>query len=160
MFVGASGPKVAQSKTPGLEAKMRSKLRSTRLFRWLAACGTAIALAAPSASAAPVEQFLDHPRACETQWIAEYQLLDLGSQAQRSCEEPVRSVSGTATPTEDRAFPGLAAAARDIPRVESTEPGFDWASAAIGAATAVGLLALAFVAALATSRRGRPGTAR
>jgi hypothetical protein len=144
---------------------MTCKLQSPRLARPLAGCAAAVALAAPSAAARPVEQFIDPPSPCETQWIADYQLLDLGSQAPRSCEEQVAASRGSgapapAKPTAADTFPGLAATARGVPRVESADAGFDWASAAIGAATAAGLVGFASLAARATSRRSRLRTAR
>jgi hypothetical protein len=71
-------------------------------------------------------------------------------------------------PTEAGTFPGLAAAARaasvspavapDAPSVTSNDPGFDWGSAAIGAAAAGGLIALFGLAlpALRSRRRVLP----
>jgi hypothetical protein len=143
---------------------MTSMAHSPRLFRCLAASVAAVALAAPSASAAPVEQFLETPRACETQVVAKYRVparVPLSS----SCDEqavPSRATGAPVPgkPTEADAFPGLAAAARDVPRAESTDPGFDWASAVIGAATAAGLFAFGSLAAMAVGRRNQVRTAR
>jgi hypothetical protein len=139
-------------------------LHSPRLIRCLVVGVAAIAMAAPTATAAPADQFLGPPGSCETQVVAKYRA-PARVPAPPSCEEQVVASRGTgapapAKPTEADTFPGLAAEVRDVPRVESADAGLDWASAAIGAATAAGLLALASLGALATSRRSRVRTAR
>ncbi|MGZ9034147.1 MAG: hypothetical protein ACXW25_07010 [Rhodospirillales bacterium] len=77
-----------------------------------------------------------------------------------------------ARPTEDQAFPGLARQARaataklstrpvdtqpTTPRAQPTDPGFDWGSAAAGAA---GLIALVSLGGPALNTRRRMRTAR
>jgi hypothetical protein len=151
---------------------MTSKLHSSWLVRCLAVGAAAIALAAPSASAAPVERFLDPPGSCETQWDAKYRFghpvsCEEQALAARGVWAPARSATTAATPTEARTFPGLAAlairsasTAATATSVGSSDPGFDWASAAVGAGVAAGLVALAWLAAMAASRRSRLRTAR
>jgi hypothetical protein len=148
---------------------MIPQLRARRLACSFAASMAALALAAPSAPARPIEQFLDSVGSHDALVSCETQVVNLRVPArvpvQSSCEDQAVASRGTgapapAKPTEADTFPGLAAEVRDVPRVESADAGFDWASAAIGAATAAGLLALASLAALATSRRSRLRAAR
>lgn len=143
---------------------MTPQLHTRRIARYSAACIAALALAAPTAPASSVEQLPVRASSCEPQVVAKYRV-PVRVPAPPSCEEQVVGSRGTrapapAKPTEADTFPGLAAEVRDVPRVESADPGFDWASAAIGAATAAGLLGFAWLAALATRRRSRLRTAR
>jgi hypothetical protein len=133
---------------------MTSKLHPPRPICWLAAGATAIALAAPSASAVPVERFLDSPSGCETQVVAKYRV-PARVPPPSSCVEPA-----PARPSEVDTFPGTAAAARDAFRVESSDPGFGWASAVVGASGAAGLIALVSLMAPAVRSRRRVRTAR
>jgi hypothetical protein len=106
-----------------------------------------LALAAPVASARPVEQFLEPETACEQQWARAY-----GTPAPASCEQQVLASRGTGSPAEP------AVAASDAPSVPSTDSGFDWGAAAAGAGAA-GALALVGWSVLAVSHR-RVRTAR
>jgi hypothetical protein len=104
-----------------------------------------LALAAPVASARPVEQFLDPDTACERQWVSTY-----GTPAPSSCEDQVLASRGSGGPAE--------VTASAAPSLPSTDSGFDWGAAAAGAGVA-GALALAGWSVLALSRR-RVRTAR
>ena len=99
------------------------------------------ALAVPAASARPVEQYLDPATSCEQQWVGTY-----GTPAPSSCEEQVLASRGTGAPAEATA---TASPAASLP---STDSGFDWGAAAIGAGAA-GLAALAGWSVLVMSRR-------
>lgn len=144
----------------------------SRRVRALAATTAAIALAAASASAVPAEQVLAPPSSCETRWEAKYRFAhpvscEEQALASRGSGAPADSATTAATPTEAHTFPGLAARARRSARtavtatpVRSIDSGFDWASAAAGAGVTAGLLALAWLAAMAASRRSRLRTAR
>jgi hypothetical protein len=141
---------------------MRLNTHTHQFARWLAAGVAVLALAAPTALARPAEQNVDPPSSCEAQWARQYH-----RQAPHQCEQQVLASRGTGAPvgtTEATTFPGLAAQARaataslDTPRpapVNVSDPGFEWASAAIGAAVAAGLIALIALAAPAVrTRRG------
>jgi hypothetical protein len=106
-----------------------------------------LALAAPAATARPVEQYLDPATACEQQWVSTY-----GTPAPSSCEEQVLASRGAGAPAEGTAT------ASAVPSLPSTEPGFDWGAAAIGAGAA-GAIALGSWSVLTLSRR-RVRTAR
>jgi hypothetical protein len=106
-----------------------------------------LALAAPVASARPVEQFLDPATSCEQQWTSTY-----GTPAPSSCEEQVLASRGTGAPAD------APATASGTPSLPSTDSGFDWGAAAAGAGAA-GVMALVGWSVLALSRR-RVRTAR
>jgi len=107
-----------------------------------------LALTAATATARPAEQLLDPASSCEQQWIAAY-----GTQAPGSCEQQALASRGTGSPTASTVT------VRDAPRVEAPDSGFDWGSAAIGAAAVAGLFALGTLGAMAVDRRGRLRTA-
>ena len=104
-----------------------------------------LALAAPAASARPVEQFLEPATSCEQQWVAAYH-----TSAPSSCEEQALASRGLGAPAE-ATVTGDAA-----PSLPLTDSGFDWGAAAVGAGAA---LALGGWSVLALSRR-RVRTAR
>jgi hypothetical protein len=106
-----------------------------------------LALAVPAASARPVEQFLDPATSCEQQWVAAYH-----TPAPAACEQQVLASRGTGSPAEP------SAAASAAPSLPSTDSGFDWGAAAIGAGAA-GVIALFGWSVLMVSRR-RVRTAR
>ena len=106
-------------------------MRFHRGFLVVAAC---LALAAPVASARPVEQFLD-PSACDA-----------------ACEAQVLASRGKGAPVKPEP------AANEAPSLPSADSGFDAASAAAGAAVA-GLIGVAMWSLVASSRR-RVRTAR
>jgi hypothetical protein len=142
---------------------MRLITRTRPFARSLAAGVAALALAAPTAPAIPVEQYLDPPSSCAAQWSRQFH-----RQAPQPCDKQVLASRGIGAPggtTEANTFPGLAAQARaataslDAPRVTSTDPGFEWGSAAIGAAAAAGLIALFALAAPAVRSHRRMRTA-
>jgi hypothetical protein len=145
---------------------MRLNTHTRHFTRSLAAAVAVLALAAPTAPARPAEQYVDPPSSCEAQWSRQYD-----RQAHHQCEQQVLASRGTGAPagtTEATTFPGLAAQARaataslDTPRpapVSVSERGFEWASAAIGAAVAAGLIALIALAAPAVRTRRRVRTA-
>jgi hypothetical protein len=100
-----------------------------------------LALAVPAASARPVEQYLDPATACQQQWVGTY-----GTAAPSSCEEQVLASRGAGAPAEGTAT------ANAVPSLPSTDSGFDWGAAAIGAGAA-GLIAFAGWSVLVMSRR-------
>jgi hypothetical protein len=106
-----------------------------------------LALAAPAASARPVEQFLEPATSCEEQWAAAYH-----TSAPSSCEEQALASRGSGAPAE------ATVTADAAPSLPSPDAGFDWGAAAIGAGAA-GAIALAGWSVLALSRR-RVRTAR
>jgi hypothetical protein len=108
---------------------MRSQFNLRRSTAALAAALAALALTAPVAAARPVEQFLGTE---STQSPCAISREALTSPA---CEEQALASRGTGRPTAD--VPA-ASVARDV----STDTGFSWGAAAIGAGTAVALLAL------------------
>ena len=85
---------------------------------------------------------------CGAQWTAAY-----GTEAPGSCEEQALASRGTGAPTQPTA------AVADAPRADSPESGFDWGSAAIGAAVAACLFAAGTLTAMTLGRRGRLRTA-
>jgi hypothetical protein len=112
----------------------------------LATALATLALAAPAAPARPVEQFLgthSSPSACDHS-PASHPAPNCNAQA---LPRPSAAPTGDVSP---------ASPARDL----STDAGFSWGAAAIGAGTALGLLALASMAAIALSGRARIRTAR
>jgi hypothetical protein len=115
--------------------------------RSLAAAVAALALAAPSAPAASAEP-TEPSSSCKVLWEATYH-----TKAPPGCEEQALASRGQGAPT------GLAAATTEAPSVSSTDRGFEWGAAAIGAAGAAGLMALVMFAAPARLRR-RVRTAR
>jgi hypothetical protein len=117
---------------------VRLNTQTDRLICMLAASVACLSLAVPSASARFYPVSPDGPSSCQTQWTEAFQV-----PAAESCEEQVLASHGTAAP----AAPGRAA----------TEPGFQWGSAAIGAAGAAVLIALlGFGAPALRSRRRVP----
>jgi hypothetical protein len=114
----------------------------------LALAALMLALTAATASARPAEQLLEPRSSCEAQWVAAY-----GTEAPGSCEQQALASRGTGAPNQPTV------AVSDVPRVESPDSGFDWGSAAIGAAAVAGLFALGTLAAIALDRRGRVRTA-
>jgi hypothetical protein len=121
-----------------------------KLGSTLAASLAALALAAPAASAQPIDvgAFVDpSASACEEQWLAAY-----GTPAPRPCSDQALASRGVgaATRTTD--------AMRNAPR--SVDAAFDWDSAAIGAGGAAALLALGSLAAMAAGGPNRVRTAR
>ena len=155
---------------------MTSQLPSPQPISWLAAAAAAVALAPTAASAAPTEEVPHSSSACETHVFAKYRV-PARVPIPRSCEElmlpsrgaaaPARSLESASTPTEARTFPGLAAQASGSGSTAATrtgagssDSGFDWISAAVGGAVTAGLLAVAWLAAIAASRRGRLRAAR
>lgn len=123
--------------------------RTSRLaLRWIAAAIACLALAAPSAPASAVDQRSEPSSSCEVQWEATYH-----TKAPRGCEDQVLASRSTGAPT------GPATATNDAPSVTSTDSGFDWGAAAVGAAGAAGLIALFTFATPARLRR-RVRTAR
>lgn len=94
--------------------------------RPLAVALAALALASPTAMAAPIDSL---------------------------SEEQVLASRGTGAPSEP------AAAVSDSPRAEAPDSGFDWGSAAIGAAALAALLAAGTLVAMALDRRSRVRTA-
>jgi hypothetical protein len=121
-----------------------SKLRRTTAA--LAGALAALALAAPVAPARPVEQFIGTPS---------QNPCDVSSNAHNAsaCKQQAQESRGSGGPTAE--LPS-ASVARDL----TTDTGFSWGAAAIGAGTAVALLALGSMAALALTGRGRIRTAR
>lgn len=107
-----------------------------------------LALTATTATARPAEQLLEPAGACEQQWIAAY-----GVEAIGSCQQQTLASRGTGSPTASTVT------LSDAPRVESPGSGFDWGSAAIGAAAVAGLFAVGTLGAMALDRRGRMRTA-
>jgi hypothetical protein len=153
-----------------------SNLRSPRSIRCLVAGVPALALAAPTATAALADQVLNLPGSCEAQAFAKYRVparmplpvscMEQLSAARRAAA-PARSTTTAAKPTEATSFPGLAAQARRSTATAATAAstgssgsGFDWGSAAVGAAVTAGLLALAWLAAITAGGCGRMRTAR
>jgi hypothetical protein len=124
--------------------RFHSKLR--RSSAGLAGVLAALAVAAPVAPARPVEQFLG---------TASQNPCGVSSNAHNAsaCKQQAQESRGSGGPTVD--LPS-ASVARDL----TTEAGFSWGAAAIGAGTAVALLALGSMAALALTGRGRMRTAR
>jgi hypothetical protein len=108
-----------------------------------------LALAAPAASARPVEEFLEPSSSCETTWAAAYE-----TGAPSGCEEQVLASRGTGAPAQPAAAAGGSAVAR------STAAGFDWGSAAIGAAGGAGAIALLSVGVMPMLSRRRVRPAR
>jgi hypothetical protein len=118
----------------------RRSRRLTLRYLTLGLAGLMLALTCATASALAGE-----PRSsCEEQWIATY-----GVPAPSSCEEQALASRGTG------ASNGPAATVSDVPRVDSPDSGFDWGSAAIGAAAVAGLFALGTLGVMALDRRGR-----
>ena len=107
-----------------------------------------LALTAATATARPAEQLLEPASACEQQWIAAY-----GAEALGSCEQQALASRGTGSPTASTV------SVSDAPRVDAPDSGFDWGSAAIGAAAVAGLFAVGTLGAMALDRRGRVRTA-
>ena len=85
---------------------------------------------------------------CATQWQAAY-----GTEASGSCVEQALASRGTGAPTQPTA------AVADASRADSPDSGFDWGSAAIGAAVAACLFAACTLTAMTLGRRGRLRTA-
>lgn len=125
---------------------MRSDSRLRRTTAALAGALAALALAAPAAPARPVEQFLG---------TASQNPCDVSSNAHNAsaCKQQAQQSRESGNPTAD--LPS-ASVARDL----TTDAGFSWGAAAIGAGTAVALLALGSMAALAATGRGHIRTAR
>ena len=125
---------------------MRSRSKLRRSTAALAGALAALALAAPVAPARPVEQFIGtaSPNPC-----------DVSSNAHNvsACKHQAQESHRSGGPTAD--VPS-ASVARDL----TTDTGFSWGAAAIGAGTAIALLALGSMAALALPGRGRIRTAR
>jgi len=126
---------------------MRSESNLRRTTAALAGALAALALTAPVAPARPVEQFLGTESSQSP--------CDISREAHTTpaCEEQALASRGTRRPTADEPS---ASVARDL----STDTGFSWGAAAIGAGTAVALLALGSMAALALTGRGRIRAAR
>ena len=103
-----------------------------------------LALVAPATSARPAEDFLG-PQPSET--ACEPSRDPNGSDA-NDCDEPAAASEGTVAPAVE---PRTASTARDI----SSDPGFDWGAAAIGAGAATALMLLGSMAAIAFIGRGR-----
>jgi hypothetical protein len=125
---------------------MRSHSKPRRSTAALAGALAALALTAPVAPARPVEQFIG---------TASQNPCDVSTQAHNAsaCKQQARESRGSGGPTADL---HSASVARDL----TTDTGFSWGAAAIGAGTAVALLALGSMAALALTGRGRIRTAR
>jgi hypothetical protein len=125
---------------------MRSHSKPRRATAALAGALAALSLAAPAAPARPVEQFIG---------TASQNPCDVSSTAHNAsaCKRQAQESRGSGEPTVD--LPS-ASVARDL----TTDTGFSWGAAAIGAGTAVALLALGSMAALALTARGRTRTAR
>jgi hypothetical protein len=125
---------------------MRSHSKLPRTASALAGALAALALAAPVAPARPVEQFLGP---------ASQNPCDVSSSAHNAsaCKQQAQGSYRSDEPTAD---PPSASVARDL----TTNTGFSWGAAAIGAGIAVALLALGSMAALALTGRGRIRMAR
>ena len=125
---------------------MRSHSKLRRSTAVLAGALAALALAAPAASARPVEQFIgtvpQNPCAVSS-----------SAHNASACKQQAQESRGSGEPTAD--LPS-ASVARDL----TTDSGFSWGAAAIGAGAAVALLALGSVTALALTGRGHIRTAR
>jgi hypothetical protein len=131
-----------------------------RRFHQLGLQSLALALAvaafvvAPTAATAstgpamPPASSVQSAGSCAEQWTAAY-----GTDAPASCEEQVLASRGAGAPSEP------AAAVSDSPRAEAPDSGFDWGSAAIGAAALAALLAAGTLVAMALDRRSRVRTA-
>jgi hypothetical protein len=110
----------------------------------LGLAGLVLALTCATASASVGEPL----SSCEEQWVATY-----GVPAPSPCEEQALASRGTGSPN-------LATAPlSDAPRADAPDSGFDWGSAAIGAAAVAGLFALGTLGAMALDRRSRVRTA-
>jgi hypothetical protein len=125
---------------------MRSHSKLRRTTAALAGALAALALAAPAAPARPVEQFIG---------AASQNPCDVSGNAYNAsaCKQQLRESRGSVGPAAE--LPS-AAVARDV----SAGSGFSWGAAAIGAGTAVVLVGLGSVAAIALTGRGRIRTAR
>lgn len=125
---------------------MRSYSKLRRSTAALAGALAALALTAPFAPARPVEQFIEP---------ASQNPCDVSSNAHNAsaCKQRAQESHRSGGPTAD--LPS-ASVARDL----TTDAGFSWGAAAIGAGTAVALMALGSMAALALTGRGRIRTAR
>jgi hypothetical protein len=75
-----------------------------------------------------------------------------GSKA-TACEEQALASRGTGAPTGE-------ASPANTASITSTDPGFDWGAAAIGAGAALGLMLLGSMIAIALTGRGRIRLAR
>ena len=125
---------------------MRSQSKLRRTTAALAGALTLLALVAPVAPARPVEQFLG---------AGSQNPCDISSHAYNvmACKRQAQEASGSG---EQAADLPAASVARDL----TTDTGFSWSAATIGAGAAVGLLALGSMAALALTGRGHIRTAR
>jgi hypothetical protein len=125
---------------------MRSHSKLGRTAAGLAGVLAALAVAAPVAPARPVEQFLG---------TAPQNPCGVTSNAHNAsaCKQQAQEARESGGPTADLTS---ASVARDL----TTDAGFSWGAAAIGAGTAVALLALGSMAALALTGRGRIRPAR
>jgi hypothetical protein len=124
-------------------------LQSLALVLALAAFVVApTAATASTGPAMPPASSLQSSSSCAEQWTAAY-----GTEAPASCEEQALASRGAGAPTQP------AAAVADAPRAEAPDSGFDWGSAAIGAAALAALLAAGTLVAMALDRRGRVRTA-
>jgi hypothetical protein len=131
-----------------------------RRFHQLGLQSLAVALAlaafvvAPTAASAstgpamPPASSAQSASSCEAQWTAAY-----GTEPSGSCEEQALASRGTGAPSQSTA------AVADAPRAEAPDSGFDWGSAAIGAAALAALLAAGTLVAMALDRRNRVRTA-
>ena len=124
-----------------------------RRFHQLGLQSLAVALAVAAFVVAPTATASTGPAmppasSCAEQWTAAYR-----TDAPASCEEQVLASRGTGAPSES------AAAVSDSPRAEAPDSGFDWGSAAIGAAALAALLAAGTLVAMALDRRSRVRTA-
>jgi hypothetical protein len=108
-----------------------------------------LALVAPATSARPVEDFIG-PQPAETPCEPSR---DLHAGNPSACEEQLPAARGTEAPMAEVS---AATTARDVP----SDAGFDWGAAAIGAGTAIALLLLGSMAAIALIGRGRVRVAR
>jgi len=116
-------------------------MRFRRSLLTVLAC---LAVAAPAASARPVEQFLDPSSSCEAQWVAVYH-----TPAPSSCEQQVLASRSSGAPA------AAAAETSHSPSLPSPDGGFDVGSAVAGAGAAAVMALLIWSVPVLTRRRVR-----